>query len=177
MGSSKSPAARPGGRTRSGADPQCVCMRRPHVDFIDTKPRVTFGTSISVGRISRLAADGNWHNGLRALAAFKAAYGHLQVPRSYRAARGEPLGKWFDNQKVALRAGTLPVHRRAALAELGPAWFAAARPAPLAGAPVDPVAVGESGSGWRVLDGRAFGDDHGAAVTRVHVKSRSMERI
>lgn len=121
--------------------------------------------------------DANWHNGLRALAEFKAAYGHLQVPRSYRAARGEPLGKWFDNQKVALRAGTLPVHRRAALAELDPAWFAAARPAPLAGAPVDPVAVGESGSGWRVLDGRAFGDDHGAAVTRVHVKSRSMERI
>lgn len=56
MGSSKSPAARPGGRTRSGADPQCVCMRRPHVDFIDT----TFGTPISVGRISRLAAKLLW---------------------------------------------------------------------------------------------------------------------
>lgn len=120
--------------------------------------------------------DASWHNGLRARTDFKAAYG-LQVPRSYRTARGEPLGKWFNNQKAALRAGTLPVHRRAALAELDHAWFAAARPAPLAGAPVDPAAVGQFGSRWGVFDGRAFSDDHGAAFTQVHVKSRSTERI
>ncbi|KAA1248663.1 DEAD/DEAH box helicase [Mycobacterium simiae] len=88
--------------------------------------------------------DANWHNGLRALAAFKATYGHLQVPRSYLTPHGEPLGKWLDNQKMALRARTLPLHRRAALAELDPVWFAAARPRRLKGAPIDPADVGAS---------------------------------
>lgn len=97
--------------------------------------------------------DANWCNGLRALAAFKAAYGHLQVPRSYRTSSGEPLGKWLDNQRVALRARRLPIGRRAALADLDPAWFAPEPPAQLAGAPIDPANVGESSlSRLRVVD-------------------------
>lgn len=96
--------------------------------------------------------DADWHNGLRALVAFKAAYGHLQVPRSYLTAAGEPLGKWLDNQKVARRARTLPAHRRAALTDLDPAWFAPGRPVRLKGAPVDPADVGESSPGWHVVD-------------------------
>lgn len=96
--------------------------------------------------------DVNWHRGLRELAAFKAAYGHLRVPRSYRTASGEPLGKWLDNQKIARRARTLSVDRRRALADVDPAWFAPGSPARLTGAPIDPTDVGESSSTRRVLD-------------------------
>lgn len=103
------------------------------------------------------ARDANWHNGLRALVAFKAAYGHLQVPRSYRTATGEPLGKWLDNQKVALRARTLLAHRRAALTDLDPAWFAPGPPTRLKGAPIDPADVGESSPGWHFVDEQSRG--------------------
>lgn len=40
--------------------PGYVCLRRPHPDVLDTKSRVTFGTRISAGRISRLAAEMLW---------------------------------------------------------------------------------------------------------------------
>jgi superfamily II DNA or RNA helicase len=83
--------------------------------------------------------DANWHIGLRALAEFKTAHGHVQVPRSYVTASGDQLGKWLDNQKSALRSGALPTGRRQALTELEPGWFRSTQPARLKGAPVDPI--------------------------------------
>jgi len=83
--------------------------------------------------------DANWHIGLRALAAFKTAHGHAQVPRGYVTASGDPLGKWLDNQKSALRAGTLSAQRRQALTALDPRWFRPTKPVRLKGAPVDPI--------------------------------------
>lgn len=66
---------------------------------------------------------------------------------------GEPLRKWLDNQKVALHAHRLPIDRRAALADLDPAWCAPKPATQLAGAPIDPANVGEaSSSSLRVVD-------------------------
>ncbi|WP_057003389.1 DEAD/DEAH box helicase [Mycobacterium kyorinense] len=79
--------------------------------------------------------EARWCAGLAELARFAAQHGHLGVPRNYRTAGGDPLGKWVDNQRSAERAGTLAAHRVAALEALpGWSWSAPAAPG-LKGAP------------------------------------------
>ncbi len=66
--------------------------------------------------------EARWMAGLGELRAFYCRFGHLQVPRTYLSPRGEPLGKWFDNQKVASRTGALSPQRRALLERVDPRW-------------------------------------------------------
>lgn len=66
--------------------------------------------------------EARWMAGLGELRAFHGQFGHLQVPRTYVSPQGEPLGKWFDNQKVASRTGALSPQRRALLERVDPRW-------------------------------------------------------
>ncbi|MEY8019054.1 DEAD/DEAH box helicase [Mycobacterium servetii] len=88
--------------------------------------------------------EANWQRGLAELVAYEAAHGHLRVARDYVTASGEPLGKWFDNQKTARRAGMLAPHRARALTDrFGPKWFhfPSTPAAGLKGAPSDPTRI------------------------------------
>lgn len=84
------------------------------------------------------ALDARWRAGLGELALFKSTYGHVRVPRGYITPSGEPLGKWFGNQRYAGRCNALPTHRRRALAELDPDWDKPLAAPRLAGRPTGP---------------------------------------
>lgn len=71
------------------------------------------------------AREARWQAGLAELKRFGAAFGHTQVPRSYRTPGGDQLGRWVSNQRVAKRSGQLPAERAAALeAVTGWTWSA-----------------------------------------------------
>lgn len=91
--------------------------------------------------------EAGWQHGVAELVAFQAAHGHLRVARDYITASGQPLGKWFDNQKTAHRAATLAPDRGRALADrFGPDWFRTplTTSSGLKGAPTDPTLIGEA---------------------------------
>ena len=79
--------------------------------------------------------EARWRAGLAELIRFAAQHGHLRVPRSYRTAGGDQLGKWVENQRSAKRGGT-PAPQRVSALEALPGWTWTAPAAPrLKGAP------------------------------------------
>lgn len=94
-----------------------------------------------------LCVSEEWARQLRTFDDFPlaaAVHGHLGVARDYITASGQPLGKWFDNQKTAYRAATLAPYRARALADrFGRGWFSSqsTNRSGLKGAPTDPTLI------------------------------------
>lgn len=86
-------------------------------------------------------AQHRWHRGLVHLAAYLDDHGTAEVPRTFRADDGFPLGQWVHRCREDFRAGVLPTERIAALEAL-PGWRWGERPA--AGAAGWPPCAGSS---------------------------------
>lgn len=69
--------------------------------------------------------DQRWDEGLRELAGYKEAHGHVNVLRRYVTPGGYRLGQWLSRQRSAHNAGQLPPGRAAALEQLGVRWSTA----------------------------------------------------
>ncbi|MEU9761733.1 Helicase associated domain protein [Streptomyces sp. NPDC047987] len=67
-------------------------------------------------------ADPRWEANLAALRAYRAEYGHLDVPTKYRTADGSRLGSALVALRYKYRQGQLSADRVAALEELGVVW-------------------------------------------------------
>jgi superfamily II DNA or RNA helicase len=66
--------------------------------------------------------DAAWQRACEQAAEYRAARGHLSVPKGYRTGSGLDLATWLSEQRRAHRAGKLTPERAAALDRLGIAW-------------------------------------------------------
>lgn len=63
-----------------------------------------------------------WESMLTALLSFRHAYGHANVPRSFRVEAGASLGGWVHRQRSLAAAGRLRADRRERLEAAGVRW-------------------------------------------------------
>jgi hypothetical protein len=95
------------------------------LNWVNTQYMALKKGTLTPDRVARLNRIGfqvdpltdTWNVKCRKLEVFHAHTGHCHVPQGYRADR--TLGKWVENQRLALKKGTLEPDRVARLKRIG----------------------------------------------------------